>query len=114
MSYGTGASPGNTSCSGSPPYLLNTFYGTAALNLYRLNGVSYYIGRNPVGEPALYRQKLSHSGTTANSTAEELIQGIGNMQITYGVDTDPDATRPAETSMVTGPPPRSMREPMVR
>jgi type IV pilus assembly protein PilW len=90
VSYGpAGAAPGNSGTD------LGAFYGgTAALSLYRLNGVSYYIGRNPVGEPALYRQKLSHSGTTANSTAEELVQGIGNMQITYGVDTDPDAASP--------------------
>ncbi len=60
------------------------------LNLYRLSGISYYIGRNPAGEPALYRVKLGHSGATANSTAEELVQGVENMQITYGVDTGTD------------------------
>lgn len=61
--------------------------GTTALAIYRLSGVSYYIGRNPVGEPALYRDKLVSS--TA-STKEELVQGVENMQITYGVDTGTD------------------------
>lgn len=83
VSYGSGASPGNSAAG------LGTFGGGSnALSLYRLSGASYYIGRNPIGEPALYRDKLGHSGTTANSTAEELVQGVENMQITYGVDTD--------------------------
>lgn len=82
VSYGSGASPGNSATG------LGTFGGSNALSLYRLSGVSYYIGRNPVGEPALYRDKLGHSGANANSTAEELVQGIEDMEITYGVDTD--------------------------
>jgi type IV pilus assembly protein PilW len=87
VSYGgTGTvSPGNSGTD------LGSFSGGInALGLYRLSGVSYYIGRNPVGEPALYRDKLGHSGTTANSTAEELVQGVEDMQITYGVDTSID------------------------
>ncbi len=73
--------------------ILGTFAGgTNALGLYRLSGVSYYIGRNPAGEPALYRDKLDHSGTNVSSTAEELVQGVENMQITYGVDTSVDDT----------------------
>ncbi len=93
--YSTGASPspGNSSTT------LGTFGGGVnAMGLYRLSGISYYIGRNPVGEPALYREKLGQGvvgGTlTMNSTAEELVQGVENMQITYGVDTSSDiATR---------------------
>ena len=83
VSYGSGASPGNSATG------LGTFGGGSnALSLYRLSGASYYIGTNPVGEPALYRDKLGHSSVTANSTAEELVQGVENMQIIYGVDTD--------------------------
>ncbi len=83
--YGSGASPGNSSTN------LGTFSGGInALALYRLSGVSYYIGTNPIGEPALYRDKLDHkiiTGTpTAISTAEELVQGVEDMEITYGVD----------------------------
>lgn len=61
-----------------------------ALGLYRLSGVSYYIRRSAAGEPTLYRDKLTQSGGGATSTSEELIQGIENMQITYGVDTSAD------------------------
>ncbi|HRZ06382.1 MAG TPA: PilW family protein [Candidatus Competibacteraceae bacterium] len=89
VSYGAGGSPGNTTTTlgsfGSTPAA-----GTYVLALYRLSGVSYYIGTNPAGEPALYRDKLTHSGATLTSTAEELIEGVENMQITYGVDTDTD------------------------
>jgi len=91
VSYsGTGtASPGNSSSS------LGTFGGgTNAMGLYRLSGVSYYIGQNPVGEPALYRVQLGQSVVsstpTVNGTSEELVQGVENMQITYGVDTSAD------------------------
>lgn len=85
VSYGAGGSPGNSGTN------LGVFGGGInVLTLYRLNGTSYYIGTNPAGEPALYRDKLTHSGATLNSTAEELIEGIENMQITYGVDTDAD------------------------
>ncbi len=88
VSYGAGTvSPGNSGTD------LGTFGGGInALALYRLSGASYYIGRNPAGEPALYRDKLGYrtisSTPTATSTAEELVQGVENMQITYGVDTD--------------------------
>jgi type IV pilus assembly protein PilW len=87
VSYSAGTvSPGNTGTG------LGTFGGGInALSLYRLSGASYYIGRNPVGEPALYRDKLGHSGTTANSTPEELVQGVEDMNIKYGVDTDTTA-----------------------
>jgi len=85
VSYGSGASPGNSSTN------LGTFSGgNGTLALYRLSGVSYYIGTNPIGEPALYRDKLDHSGATASSTAEELVQGVEDMEITYGVDTNAD------------------------
>lgn len=85
VSYGAGGTPGNTGTA------LGTFSPSInAMGLYRLSGVSYYIGRNPVGEPALYRDKLSHTGATLTTTAEELVQGIEDMEITYGIDaTDP-------------------------
>lgn len=90
VSYGAGGSPGNSTTT------LGNFYGSTpgtnlVLALYRLSGASYYIGTNPTGEPALYRDKLGHSGATMNSTAEELIEGVEDMEITYGVDTDATA-----------------------
>ncbi len=44
----------------------------------------YYIRNNPSGEPSLYRQTLQGDGTP---TAEELVEGVEDMQILYGEDT---------------------------
>lgn len=100
VSYGTNSSivPGNSGTD------LGKFGGgNNAINLYRLSGAFYYIGKNPIGEPALYRYKLGletdpTTGAikinpyTAVGTSEELVQGVENMQITYGVDTSADDT----------------------
>jgi type IV pilus assembly protein PilW len=51
-----------------------------ARRLYPLSGVTYFIRNNPSGEPSLYRYRQSAGA------AEELVEGIENMQITYGVD----------------------------
>jgi len=47
----------------------------------------YYIGTNPVGEPALFRRSMGNAGVMVD---EELVAGIEDMQITYGEDTDGD------------------------
>ena len=68
---------------------LGTFYSLgSAGKLYRLKGVTYYIANNAAGEPSLYRLRLTHSGTDVATTAEELVEGVSNMTIEYGVDTD--------------------------
>lgn len=62
----------------------------AARRLFPVRGLTYYIATNPAGEPALYRLKLNATGGT---TAEELVEGVQDMQITYGVDySDPAAS----------------------
>jgi type IV pilus assembly protein PilW len=55
--------------------------------LLRLRAVTYYIRANGSGEPALYRQVLGATSGNASNTAEELVEGIEDMQIVYGVDT---------------------------
>lgn len=52
---------------------------------YILRGVTYYVANNPAGEPALYRCRKEAAGVC--TLAEELIEGVSDMQITYGVDT---------------------------
>jgi len=49
-----------------------------------LSGHIYYIRNNAAGEPSLYRETLLANGTTE---AQELVEGVENMQITYGLDT---------------------------
>jgi len=73
---------------GSPAGTTDTF--GAGSRIYRLSGVTYYIRTNTDGEPALYRQVLGSSGTAPNNTAEELIEGVQDMQLLYGEDTSPD------------------------
>lgn len=97
---GTGT-PGNctkaigvgSSC--GPPVVENYVSFSPGSRLMRLSGVTYFIRNNAVGEPSLYRQKLSGAGGVVTTAAEELVEGVENMQITYGVDTDAVADRQA-------------------
>lgn len=60
--------------------------------LLRMSGNIYFIGNNPNNVPSLYRLRLNASGGNAATTAEELVEGVEDMQITYGVDTSNPAT----------------------
>jgi type IV pilus assembly protein PilW len=48
---------------------------------------AYYIGQGAGGGPALFRMNYSN-GLSNPITTEELVEGIENIQILYGVDTD--------------------------
>lgn len=63
----------------------------AGSRIYRLNGATYYVRTNDNGEPALYRQTLGQQSGNAVTSAQELVEGVENMQIVYGVDTDTTA-----------------------
>ncbi len=58
----------------------------AGSRIFRLSGNTYFIGTNAAGQPALFRQRLTQSGGNVATTAEELVEGVENMQILYGVD----------------------------
>ncbi|NIP73104.1 MAG: prepilin-type N-terminal cleavage/methylation domain-containing protein [Gammaproteobacteria bacterium] len=79
LNHNTGAiaPPGNASNS-----LSKTYAGDATL--YRAREVTYSIGAGASGEPALFRT----SGP--GGAAEELVEGVENMQVLYGEDTDGD------------------------
>jgi len=78
----SGVTPGNSGTD------LGTFGGSiGARKLFRLKGATYYVANNPGGEPALFRLELDHSGTSATTTATELVAGVEDMQIQYGEDT---------------------------
>lgn len=51
--------------------------------IVRINTRTYYIRTNPGGIPSLYWKR-------GNQSAEELVEGIENMQIQYGEDTNED------------------------
>lgn len=54
--------------------------------VYPLHAALYYVATNPAGQPALYR--LRPTGPNATPTAEELVEGVENVQFSFGVDTD--------------------------
>ncbi len=56
-------------------------YGSNAA-LYRTNRVTYSIANGNSGQPSLFRNE--------NGTNMELVEGVENLQIVYGVDTDAD------------------------
>lgn len=60
--------------------------------ILRMSGNIYYIANNPNAIPSLYRLRLSAAGGNAGNTAEELVEGVEDLQITYGVDTSNPAT----------------------
>ncbi len=51
--------------------------------LYPLSAATYYIRTNAYGEPSLYRETLTSTGSTI---AEELVEGVEDMQLLYGED----------------------------
>lgn len=48
---------------------------------------TYFIANNPSGQPALYRRPWNGN---AVGTSEEVVEGVENMQIEYGEDTNAD------------------------
>ncbi|HEY5740784.1 MAG TPA: PilW family protein [Gammaproteobacteria bacterium] len=83
--HNTGAgSPGNynpDNCQGGNAHCLSQSYGADAA-LFRLQSVSYAIAAGASGEPALWRSE--------NGVSLELVEGVEEMQMLYGVDTDDD------------------------
>ncbi|HHJ37996.1 MAG: hypothetical protein AXA67_12625 [Methylothermaceae bacteria B42] len=71
-----GSNPGN-----STKDLGACYAGNGSLT--KISTRTFYIRNNPAGNPALYRKNDS-------SPAEELIEGVENMQVLYGIDTDND------------------------
>ena len=54
---------------------------------------AYYIGPSSIDAsiPSLYREKIQAVSGSVSSVSEELLIGVENMQVTYGIDTDTPA-----------------------
>jgi len=74
---GGGHVPGNATKIFQKKYNLNA-------SVYKLGVKDYFIGTGVSGEPSLF---ITESGVSS-----ELVEGVENMQILYGVDTDGDFT----------------------
>ncbi len=70
---------------------LSASYG-AGSSISKVTASIYYIGKNASGEPALYRRSLENNATVNSLVTTELVEGIYNMSVLYGVDTDDDAS----------------------
>jgi type IV pilus assembly protein PilW len=79
VGHTTGGTPGNSTGALGATY-------TPGSRVYRLNAVTYYVAVNGAGVPSLYR--LVPTGTSATLTPEELVEGVEDLQVTFGVDTD--------------------------
>lgn len=66
--------------------LLFNHYGEDA-EIYKFVNNTYYIGKNDADEFALFRRALINAGQLSK---EELVEGIEDMQVLYGEDTDGD------------------------
>ena len=76
--------PGNYNpdgCGGGSAQCLSQTYGSDS-TMFELQTVTYSIAVGASGEPALWRSE--------NGTNVELIEGIEQMQVLYGIDTDND------------------------
>jgi len=66
---------------------LSKLYDTSA-TIMKFENLTYYIANNIAGVPSLYRRRLA----TNAIVTEELVNGIEDMEILYGEDTDNDNT----------------------
>lgn len=65
---------------------LSTTYNTDA-EVMRMINVTFFVAPGESGEPALFRYSMGNNGVF---TAQELVEGVEDMQIIYGEDTDGD------------------------
>ncbi|MCP3672106.1 MAG: hypothetical protein GY814_17085 [Gammaproteobacteria bacterium] len=80
-----GGAPGNINqgtCAHPTKLCLSQIYGTDA-SMFALQTVSYQIEPGASGEPSLWRYEFSNG--------EELIEGVEELQVLYGLDTSGDA-----------------------
>ena len=59
---------------------------TAGSELSRMESYAFYVAIGQDGGPALFQRRLVRSGTNAMMQSEELVDGVENMQVLYGVD----------------------------
>ncbi|MCX8004345.1 MAG: PilW family protein [Burkholderiaceae bacterium] len=78
---GAGGADGNLAVI-SGPVASEAFREDARAQAMRLVETVYFVGTNAAGRPALYR--------AVGGAAEELVDGIEDLEILYGVDTDSD------------------------
>lgn len=94
VAHGTGTgTPGNCNTDLSGAYNCDVEAGKSSVvyslgtTLMRFNATAFYVGQPDDQPPALYRRKWSPPGGAAHLQTDELVRGVENMQIIYGLDT---------------------------
>jgi type IV pilus assembly protein PilW len=91
------ATPGNCTKGLGLPVLCGTANGTAytfppGASVLQLRAYRFFVANNDYGEPSLYRQSSSNSsGTLGFAEPIELVEGVEDLQISYGEDTGSDS-----------------------
>lgn len=83
---------GNFECAadGSNGDVGHTFLGEDGAFILRLSAHAYFVSEGADGTPSLFhREVVTHSGDSGTED-EELAQGVENMQVFYGFDSDMD------------------------
>lgn len=80
-----------THTSGNTQVTLTHSYGNDA-QIMKLISRAYYIGTGTSGEPALFRKELTNSGGPV-TVAQELVEGVENMRMSFGEETEVAASR---------------------
>ena len=95
ISHDTGAgSPGNctgllgTNLCSSSSSNEKKFLGVDGAMLSKVISHAYYVSAANNGTPSLYRRELVNNGGNADVSDEELAQGVENLQVLYGLDSD--------------------------
>jgi type IV pilus assembly protein PilW len=82
ISHDTGGVPGNSIAELGKEGAAIAF--AKGSRLYKMNAVTYYVAQNAAGVPSLFR--TIPTGSEATPTAEELVEGVEDMRVTFGVD----------------------------
>jgi type IV pilus assembly protein PilW len=88
----------SSTCATTPVYTSGRLMLTAAgARVQKVVGTVFYIGKRSdtaTNLPSLFRRSLSSTGIAG--TAEELVEGVENMQILYGENTNNDSNNTAD------------------
>jgi len=93
LTRGNSDSPGNKSGNAKLNW---THEYDENMQILMLQSFIYYLDENAAGLPSLYRINANNG----DPTAEELVEGIADLQITYGIDNDGD--RQADNYVTAG------------
>lgn len=80
---GSNVAPGNKSEDWSHKY-------TSEMEVLTLQNSFYYIREHADRPPSLVRNRLKANASNAQYESEELVEGVQDMQITYGITSGPD------------------------